>query len=146
MKPYQIGQLGEFNKDKYPELASGNLALSLQPNTLYQNTINQSSNGVVEAVRVKLYVKSNHISDLSVALVSPSGTRSVLLSPFNAIEGITGDYMDLSSNAFYGEAIQGDWTIEVYDHLQDASAQGRQNSSASVTRLSNWSLKLYGRD
>jgi subtilisin-like proprotein convertase family protein len=77
--------LVEFNKDKYPELASGNLALSLQPNTLYQNTINQSSNGVVEAVRVKLYVKSNHISDLSVALVSPSGIRSVLLSPFNAI-------------------------------------------------------------
>jgi subtilisin-like proprotein convertase family protein len=143
---YQIGQLGEFNKDKYPELASGDLALSLQPNTLYQNTINQSSNGVIEAVRVKLYVESNHISDLSVALVSPSGTRSVLLSPFNAIDSITGDYIDLSSNAFYGEAIQGDWTIEVYDHLQDASAQGRQNSSASVTRLISWSLKLYGRE
>jgi subtilisin-like proprotein convertase family protein len=54
--------------------------------------------------------------------------------------------MDLSSNAFYGESIKGDWTIVVYDHLLNANSQGRQNSNASVARLSNWSLKLYGRD
>jgi subtilisin-like proprotein convertase family protein len=120
--------------------------MNIHPNNLYESTINQSISGIIEAVKVKIYIESEHISDLSFALVSPSGTRSVILSPFNAIESIQDGYFELSSNAFYGETMQGEWKIEVYDHLIDSNQQDRSDASNNVTRLNSWSLKLYGHD
>jgi subtilisin family serine protease/subtilisin-like proprotein convertase family protein len=143
-KVYRSDNLGDFVK--YDGLTSSTLDMSIHPNNLYESTINQSISGIIEAVKVKIYIESEHISDLSFALVSPSGTRSVILSPFNAIESIEDGYFELSSNAFYGETMQGEWKIEVYDHLIDSSKQDRSDTSNNVTRLNSWSLKLYGHD
>ena len=154
---YKIGQLGKFKK--YSHIYSGPLEWDLKPNTDYGDTLNQSDSGTVEAVRVEMHLKTEHFSDLSIALVSPSGTRSVLMTPFNGIEIIPpvtptnfygyrkeGSYIELSSNAFYGEPLKGDWKIEVYDHVVNPNKQGREITSNSVTRLNYWKLKLYGHD
>ena len=141
---YPSANLGYFKK--YGELTSGTLDMSIHPKSRYENTIHQSISGIIEAVKVKIYIESEYISDLSFALVSPSGTRSVILSPFNAIESIQDGYFELSSNAFYGETMQGSWKIEVYDHLIDSNQQDRSDASNNVTRLNSWSLKLYGHD
>jgi len=143
-KVYRSDNLGDFVK--YDGLTSSTLDMSIHPNNLYESTINQSISGIIEAVKVKIYIESEHISDLSFALVSPSETRSVILSPFNAIESIEDGYFELSSNAFYGETMQGEWKIEVYDHLIDSNQQDRSDTSNNVTRLNSWSLKLYGHD
>jgi len=143
-KVYRSDNLGDFVK--YDGLTSSTLDMSIHPNNLYESTINQSISGIIEAVKVKIYIESEHISDLSFALVSPSETRSVILSPFNAIESIEDGYFELSSNAFYGETMQGEWKIEVYDHLIDSTKQDRSDTSNNVTRLNSWSLKLYGHD
>ena len=42
--------------------------------------------------------------------------------------------------------MQGEWKIEVYDHLIDSTKQDRSDTSNNVTRLNSWSLKLYGHD
>ncbi|MBB4130048.1 subtilisin family serine protease [Xanthomonas arboricola] len=74
----------------------------------------------IEAVQLSL--RSAHLtpSNLRVVLVSPSGTRSVVATPFSVLDPAayakTGFYIDLtSSNAFLDETSRGIWTLEVTD-------------------------------
>ena len=74
----------------------------------------------VEAVQLSLHSAHKTPSNLRVVLVSPSGTRSVVATPFSALDPApyakTGFYIDLtSSNAFLDEASRGVWTLEVTD-------------------------------
>jgi subtilisin family serine protease len=141
---YPSDNLGDLAT--YKVLTSSLLETKILPNNSYQDTVRQTKSGIIEAVNVKINIESEHISDLSIALVSPSETRSVLLSPFNAIESIEDGYFELSSNVFYGEKMKGEWRIEVYDHLIDSAQQDRLNPSDNVTLLNSWSLQLYGHD
>ncbi|KQQ74588.1 peptidase S8 [Xanthomonas sp. Leaf131] len=74
----------------------------------------------IEAVQLSL--RSAHLtpSNLRVVLVSPSGTRSVVATPFSVLDPAayakTGFYIDItSSNAFLDETSRGIWTLEVTD-------------------------------
>lgn len=71
----------------------------------------------IEAVIVEIDVEHSYGLDLGVAVTSPGGARSVVNAPFNALlEGYPGmNDWQLLSNAFYGEAPNGEWTIEVVD-------------------------------
>ncbi|WP_181108899.1 S8 family peptidase [Xanthomonas arboricola] len=74
----------------------------------------------VESVQLSLETAHLTPSNLRVVLVSPSGTRSYVLTPFSALDANayakTGFYIDLtSSNAFLDETSQGVWTLEVTD-------------------------------
>ncbi|CAD0340888.1 Microbial serine proteinase [Xanthomonas hortorum pv. pelargonii] len=74
----------------------------------------------VESVQLSLETAHLTPSNLRVVLVSPSGTRSYVLTPFSALDADayakTGFYIDLtSSNAFLDETSQGVWTLEVTD-------------------------------
>ncbi|MGB0835469.1 MAG: proprotein convertase P-domain-containing protein [Psychrobium sp.] len=85
---------------------------------------NVHKNFVIEGVQVKLDIEHARLSDLSVELISPSGTRSVLMTPKagaflgqNAVENPdTGmrDQLMLSTN-FYGEKARGNWKLKVVD-------------------------------
>ena len=83
------------------------------------------------------------MSDYQIVLRSPSGTESVLLTPFNAYES-GHDMIDLKliSHAFYGEPSQGEWTVKVRD--LDNSINNRI-SDVGEGKLMDWSLKIYGR-
>jgi subtilisin family serine protease len=67
-----------------------------------------------EFVRIRLDVEHPRPSDLAVELISPSGTRSLLLTPFASLmhPNMNGA---LASNAFYGESCAGTWTLRLTD-------------------------------
>ncbi len=78
------------------------------------------------------------ISDYQIILKSPAGTESILLTPFNAYQAhydMTG--LTLISHTFYGEAIDGSWTLIIRD--LDNTADG-----IGLGKLTKWSLKFYG--
>ena len=97
--------------------------------------ISSATSGVVEYVTVKVDVDTAIPNGYGLRLVSPSGTVSSLLHPHTAISTLYDGSAILSSAAFYGETIAGDWTIEVYDHLNDG------NSVA----LNSWALQFHHR-
>ncbi|HVM64457.1 MAG TPA: S8 family serine peptidase, partial [Acidimicrobiales bacterium] len=69
---------------------------------------------VVETVLLTVTVAHTKMSELAVELVSPSGTRSVLKPPLDGLSTSL-SAMRLGSNAFYGEAADGAWTIRLVD-------------------------------
>lgn len=84
--------------------------------------------------RATLHLDINHArpSDLQVALVSPAGTRSVLVDgPPRAQAG--GIDFDFSSTHFLGEESGGRWSIEVRDRV-----------AGTVGSVQDWRLDVYG--
>ncbi|WP_127471102.1 S8 family serine peptidase [Thiomicrorhabdus aquaedulcis] len=78
------------------------------------------------------------LSDYQILLTSPSGTQSIVLTPFNAyLPHYDMNNLMLISHAFYGEALNGNWTVTVRD--LDNSTNG-----TGLGKLVNWSLTLYG--
>ncbi|WP_273858072.1 S8 family peptidase [Photobacterium sp. GSS17] len=93
------------------------------------STFNQRKNFVVESVQVKLDLDHERLNDLAIELVSPSGTRSVLLSPRTGLvsqsldKSITGfEQQLLLTHHFYGEKAKGNWQLVVRDTSQDSSS------------------------
>lgn len=88
----------------------------------------------IEAVVVELDVKHGFVSDLGVTLTSPSGMHSVLITPFSSILDEFPGFFDwqVLSNAFYGESLNGTWTI----HLADLASE-------DVGSLDSWRLRFY---
>ncbi len=93
----------------------------------------------VQHVQVTLGAASLPVADARIVLVSPDGTRSVLLdrAGFAAGADQTGGRtvagLTLDSNAFLGEAAQGAWHLEV----QDAAGH-------DAGTLGGWSLHVDG--
>ncbi len=90
----------------------------------------------IEAVMVEVELDHPFPYDLGIRLASPAGTRSTLNAPFN--DALAVDFSTrrlrwrLLSNAFYGEAPNGDWRILVFDGAPgDAGA------------LQGWRMRFY---
>ncbi|HWL79715.1 MAG TPA: proprotein convertase P-domain-containing protein [Roseomonas sp.] len=94
--------------------------------------------GAIEVERAELSIdlRHEHIGDLRITLISPSGTESVLLDRLGL-----GDYdpasgalvFTLGSTQFLGEAAQGEWRLRV----EDLAAGG-------AGTLVGWSLTILG--
>ena len=69
----------------------------------------------VEAVQLDLDIIHACIFELGVVVHSPSGTRSVILTPYNQFNCDQDFSSTLLTNAFYGESAVGDWQVEIYD-------------------------------
>lgn len=125
----------------------------------------------VEAVQVTVSLDHQRLPDLLIELVSPSGTRSVLLNPNNSLVGQSLDRQQLGyvrtkglrdmrmlSHKFYGEAAQGEWRLEVTDvsnssrqlTLVDLNTNRRstltERNNSQPGQLLNWSLRVIGHD
>jgi len=81
--------------------------------------ITEEDNLIIEAVQVELNIKHERNSDLSIELISPQGTSSMLLTPRSLLTR-DADFKNtvLLSNAFYGETSAGEWKIKVTDTNQ----------------------------
>ncbi|BBP42677.1 S8 family serine peptidase [Thiosulfativibrio zosterae] len=80
-------------------------------------------------------------SDYLIQLTSPSGTKSILMTPFNAYRSSYDmPNLRLVSHAFYGESLNGTWTLQVLDVDQNT-----QNAIQDVGKgkLTEWSLRAY---
>ncbi|WP_219722529.1 S8 family serine peptidase [Salinivibrio kushneri] len=122
------------------------------------DSVQVADNLTIEAVQVRTSIEHSRMSDLLIELESPSGTRSVLMSPRNSMlsntldstypEGFT-DHLMLS-HKFNGEASQGQWTLYVTDtdgKTRQYSLGGEVKSMANNSvdgKLTQWSLRVIG--
>ncbi|NBX67272.1 MAG: hypothetical protein EBQ96_09795, partial [Proteobacteria bacterium] len=94
------------------------------------STINIAQNISVDRVEVTLNISHSMASQLDVVLVSPSGTKSVLLD--NAPVGTLPTFT-FNTVANWGESSTGNWTLQVFDR-----------ASGTVGQLNGWSMKILG--
>jgi len=90
--------------------------------------------GAIEGIQIKVDLTHEWASDLAVELTGPSATRSILLNIRNGLGAPINQEFILSSNAFFGEAAEGTWTLKVVD--------GRATKTGT---LKGWQIKFYGR-
>ena len=102
--------------------------------------IDFATDRTIEAVQVRLTIDGDGLlGDLGVELVSPAGTRSVLMNAHNAFQkSETAINLTLMSNAFNEEKAKGKWTLRVVD------VNGRADADRQAL-LRNWSLRVHGR-
>lgn len=103
------------------------------------DTVNITQDIRVERVEVALKVTHSFIGDLSVLLLSPSGTTSFLLwrpqqSALNAF-GSSRDNIDFTFTTVlnWGERSAGQWSLVLFD-----------NASGDTGRLDSWTINLIG--
>lgn len=131
-------------------------------------------NLVIEGVQIELNIDHKRLPDLAIELISPSGTHSMVMTPYNGFtfqgvadeadpdEVVTG-YVDtpMLSNAFYGEESSGDWTLKVtdvnsgqYSFWTQFRAGTDKNPAANKNvveipndgngKLKGWSIRFHG--
>ena len=132
-----------------------NKAIPDANNTGLSSTYMYNDALTVEAVQVMVDATHRRVNDLAVELISPSGTRSVLMTPRNHLVGETRGFNQhrMLSNQFYGEPARGVWTLRVIDtnggtyqyttQQGTAAAQTVTLNNASGT-LVNWSIRFIG--
>ena len=93
----------------------------------------------IEAVQVSISIADHFlIGDLSIELVAPSGTKSILLNGGNLFASRNLDRTKFSSNAFFGESSLGSWSLKIVDVHEDSE------SPDPVGSLTNWKIKFEG--
>ncbi|WXL26254.1 proprotein convertase P-domain-containing protein [Ectopseudomonas mendocina] len=131
------------------------------------SSANVNESITVEAVQVRLNLDHERLPDLLIELVSPSGTRSVLLNPYNSIveqstyvNPITAKgfrNFRLLSNKFYGEKSNGEWKLLITDvsnqkqeirHVNRVFnfdiARFELKNNTKDGQLIDWSIKVFG--
>ncbi len=112
----------------------------------------------IESVQVKLNLDHERTRDLSIELISPSGTRSILMSARTGFLSLSSDgYNDslLASTHFYGESSKGEWTLKVVDTDKGESATilwdyGRKiysvnnENNIDLGVVKDWSIRFFG--
>lgn len=101
------------------------------------SNLNIASNLTIETVQVEVSITSsnNTFQDIALELVSPSGTKSVMLNNKNGL-GAAGSISDtrFRTNAFLDESSAGTWTLRVVDGF----------SGAPTYTLTAWRVRVYG--
>ncbi len=83
------------------------------------SSLNVAEDLVVETVQVKIKIDHPFAGDIGIELISPAGTKSVLMNVNNALTEDGLDDIILLSNAFYGERTAGNWTVHIVDGMGD---------------------------
>lgn len=109
------------------------------------------------------YVQTTAGIDLAIEVISPAGTRSVLLSSKQALvyPALSPDFSDnpgyvlkdavFLSNAFYGESAKGTWTVRVLDaNGSDYASSGgilgvdKYVNNSTESRIEGIALRVFG--
>ncbi len=96
----------------------------------------------LEHVQVRVDLDHANLGDLVITLISPDGTRSVLLDrPGVSTTDPDGDgaaslNFTFGSTHYWGEQISGTWTLQVAD----------ANMNGASGTLKNWELQFFGED
>jgi Ca2+-binding RTX toxin-like protein/subtilisin-like proprotein convertase family protein len=96
--------------------------------------ISNSNMHNIENVEININLRHADISELTLTLISPSGTRSELMTnPQNSAYN-NGLNFTFSSRHFLGEEVDGRWLLEITD-----------SATGNVGTLIDWGLKFYGK-
>lgn len=132
---HQADSLGAFDESEWvwnntelnvPDFDSSGVSSSLEISGL-------PNSADIEGVIVEVQGSFDRMTDIGITLVSPAGTESVILPIFT--DFLYNEHLfvwRLLSNAFYGEAPNGSWTLRVVD-----AARG------DTGYLSSWALKIF---
>ena len=96
-------------------------------------TIDQSL--TTESIQLFITLSHTRPSDLAIEITSPSGSRSLLMTPLNRYRSQSDSPFELvlTSHLFYGEPTQGEWQLKVVDVRSSFKGQ-----------VIEWSLQVYG--
>ena len=78
----------------------------------------------IESVVLRISINHENLSDVGVTLVTPNGTRSIVNPIFNnslPAGTVEYEYLEFSTNTFYGESPFGEWQI----HLADVQSENQ---------------------
>ena len=121
-------------------------------NTTISYPIEVNEDLFIEGVQIRLNALHERITDLKVEIESPSGTRSILMSPFNSLVDEATGYNDhlMLTYKFWNEksnAGNGQWKL----HITDVSNTDRTTNSGLLLKnnsvdgeLLDWSLRIIG--
>ncbi|WP_430463000.1 tandem-95 repeat protein [Thalassolituus sp. LLYu03] len=132
-------------------------------NTGTSKGIYVSNRLTVESVQLKISTTHGRDADLAIELTSPTGTKSMILPPRSLLvmdqdDSESADFNNtvLLSNAFYGEASEGTWTVKITDtnsgyfrfyihrtNENDWLYYDSPNNSSTGT-LTSVALRIYG--
>jgi len=83
--------------------------------------------GIVEFIRLKIKFSASQavaLNDIGITLTSPSGTTHSVLQPFTNVSGQPSFYWAIGVAGFYGETVEGDWEVTIFDYSDDAISPG----------------------
>ena len=121
-KSYSANSLGQFINTGYLEVSPNSAIEDGQATTsTIEVTKPSGSNGIVEFVRVSLSFNHPAAWSVGVRLQSPSGTIINLMQPNTNIANPEDTLFDIGASAFYGESLEGTWTIQLIDYYADNS-------------------------
>jgi subtilisin family serine protease len=133
--PKQYTSLPElYDSDWLPVFGGGGTITGQKPRGLEKQYTSRSKK-TVETVSVKMDVSITRLAKLGAELISPSGTRSMMLSLNNGSFAADARELILTSNAFYGEDMAGRWTLNLLSNIND------EEGTAS---LNSWSIRFTG--
>ena len=120
------GFIGYTVDASLPDNSSGTVSLDI--------TKPSGSNGIVEFVRLSIDFEHSEAFSLGMRLQSPSGTVVNIMQPYTNINDPGGDYwIDIGVSAFYGETMEGTWTLEITDYSEGVTGT-----------LNQWGIQVYG--
>ena len=85
------------------------------------------SQGVIEFIRLKVKFDSaqaDTLNDIGITLTSPSGTTHSVLQPLTNVSGFPTFYWAIGVAGFYGEDMDGDWQVTIFDYNSDSISPG----------------------
>ena len=129
----------------------GTLAIT-DLNTTVSYPIEVNEDLFIEGVQIRLNALHERITDLKVEIESPSGTRSILMSPYNNLVDEATGYNDhlMLTYKFWNEksnAGSGQWKLHITDvsNTDRTTASGLFLENNSVDgELLDWSLRIIG--
>jgi subtilisin family serine protease len=133
-KSYTANSLGVFTDTGYLQVLPES---SIEDGEATTATIDitkpTDSNGVVEFVRVSLSFNHPAAWSVGVRLQSPSGTLVNLMQPNTNITNPGNTLFEIGASAFYGESMEGTWTIELIDYY-----------TGNTGTLNAFGIQIYG--
>jgi subtilisin family serine protease len=87
-------------------------------------TIDNTDKNIVETVSLGIDLSAEDLSDVSIEIISPAGTKSILWSLKKANHNKSYNFYKqdlLTSNAFYGESSEGIWKMRIIDAVSGGS-------------------------
>ena len=117
---YSAGSLGTFQTTGYivEDFSAGIGDFSY--NDVIKNISNSFTNNFVEFVRLSIKFSHDIPRDIGLELISPQGTKVNILQPFtNVGYNPSSNLVEIGVSAFYGEEVNGDWTLRITDYTED---------------------------
>lgn len=93
----------------------------------------------VESVQLRVKTTHRQPGNLRIALISPSGTRSIVMPALTAVQLVEEETFEIGltvSNAFLNEQAQGIWKLQVVDILDPMSEV--------ASALTSWQISVLG--